>query len=314
MLTARRIFMVHCITLAIATACTGSARDVASAAAVAASDSILVPSGFRIAGVTSYGEGMLLWGHNSDSLLLWEMNAGVFKAVTGLGGGVVGAAENTSGTLEILDTLTARRSSRTIKVGNMIANVTMSMVKPLESVAYGASGWRAIAVNADSSFSFLDPTAVGGLLMRYRSPEGPIRPRIDRAILASMGDDYVVVLRFFPYTLIRLNASGVVLDSMRPAIPEQDTTRKTDNTQLVVLRIMGTWDEPRIVLTDPFSLRRVLASRRGILMENNDATLPIFESSQGWYAEIRAGSPVVLRRRSGKLRQALQHFQEGDTP
>lgn len=314
MLTARRIAIVYCTILVMVTACDASGRERARGVTVLASDSIIVPSGFRIAGATISRAGILLWGHHSDSLLVWDMNAGILKAVTGFGGGIVGAAESSAGTLEILDTLIAARGRRAITVGSMTANVTSSTVRRLESVAYGASGWRAITVNSDSSFSFLDPAVAGRLLMTYRSPDAPVRPRIDRAILTAMGDDYVVVLRFFPYTLIKMTAAGVVLDSMRPAIPEQDTTLKIDNTQLVVLKAMGTWDAPRLVLTDPFSLRRVVAGRKGIVTENNDATLPVLESAQGWYAEIRAGSPVVLRRRSGKFRQAVQPSQKGDTP
>lgn len=68
---------------------------------------------------------------------------------------------------------------------------SFTRVHGIESAAYGVGGWRAVKSNADSSFSFLDPTKPLSALFRYRSPTGEYRACIDRAVVTSVADHYL---------------------------------------------------------------------------------------------------------------------------
>ena len=262
-------------------------------------------------GAVATRDGLLLWGNNSDSLVLWAPGeSSRILDGRGLFNGVIGIAERAPGELEILDSLPRVSAARQITVGTMRATVRSTSAHGIESAAYGLGGWRAVRRNADSSFSVIAPLSDGTELFRYRSPLSTYRPRVDRAIVVEDKDHYIVALRFYPYRMFRLSRDGAIIDSLTPSIPEppKDAKVKFDNTQLVLLGLLGTWKEPLLVLTDPFSLRRVIATQTGILSENLDARMPLAQGSAGWYAEIRAGSPTVLHRRVGGYRRA-EHSQ-----
>jgi hypothetical protein len=68
---------------------------------------------------------------------------------------------------------------------------SFTRVHAIESAAYEVGGWRVVKSNADSSFSFLDPTTPLSAPLRYRSPTGEYRARIDRAVVTSVADHYL---------------------------------------------------------------------------------------------------------------------------
>lgn len=258
--------------------------------------SFQLPPRFRPNGVLVAGRRTLLWARYSDSAW-WFSSDGRLNALRVRRGNraILGVRFSNDSPVQWLDSTGATFDVDGKPIRSASARPA-SILRYESSVSLG-DNWLVTSMNLDSSASLLRLSGDTRELFRFRSPQGPLHPYVDRSFITSWGKRFVLVNRSFPFRVLVLDSSMSIVDSL--IIPlkvvNSSTSVPRQNAALIAIAAFG---EPPIIhipLADPFSLRRIELSSDELLRENLDGVTAVAEVHNFGIVAIEPGARARIR-------------------